>query len=217
MRLRNHCRCHETTPVGPCWLTWADRCSYVRTAIKKRACLIAIVVFGASASTVAADVVCPNENEAVSPTTSTASFVFHLNGTVTDVHTGLTWMRCSVGQNWSGSECLGQPETYTWFNALSVAETVSFGGLSQWRVPNIKELRTIVEQSCWEPAVNQAVFPGVIGDWYFSSSPAIGDVNQFGNFDGLHAWGVDFSRGLAFGGLGKTSRYQLILVRETVD
>ncbi|NCC23468.1 MAG: DUF1566 domain-containing protein, partial [Alphaproteobacteria bacterium] len=36
------------------------------------------------------------------------------DGTVTDVVSQLMWMRCSVGQTWSGETCLGETAAYDW-------------------------------------------------------------------------------------------------------
>lgn len=60
-------------------------------------------------------------------------------------------MRCKLGQTWNGSSCLGKPTVYYWQQGLQVAERIRsdsshalyhFGGVSQWRLPDIKELAT---------------------------------------------------------------------------
>ncbi|OFX19141.1 MAG: hypothetical protein A2041_15240 [Bacteroidetes bacterium GWA2_31_9b] len=55
------------------------------------------------------------------------------NGTITDNATGLMWM-----QNDNG-------EGIIWENALSYAENFEFAGYSDWRLPDIKELQSIVD------------------------------------------------------------------------
>jgi hypothetical protein len=58
------------------------------------------------------------------------------------------WMRCALGQNWNGATCTGSGQAYTWQAALQAAEGSSFAGYSDWRLPDIKELSSIVEQAC---------------------------------------------------------------------
>ncbi len=55
-------------------------------------------------------------------TAPSARFLDHGNGTVTDQHTGLTWMRCKLGQTWSGNSCLGGTDR------LLLAAGVASGG-----------------------------------------------------------------------------------------
>ncbi|MBU3680023.1 MAG: DUF1566 domain-containing protein, partial [Candidatus Kapabacteria bacterium] len=53
------------------------------------------------------------------------------------------------------------PEPLTWEDALRVADTLSQGGFTDWRMPNIKELHTIREQQEKGPCVDLLYFPCV--------------------------------------------------------
>ena len=55
------------------------------------------------------------------------------DGTITDTATGLTWMQHDSKQAMS------------WENALQYAEQLTHGGHSDWRLPNAKELQSIVD------------------------------------------------------------------------
>ncbi len=112
------------------------------------------------------------------------------DGTVTDPTTGLTWMRCSMGQTWSGSTCTGTVSTYTWDQANALTGTVTFAGQSDWRLPNIRELTTIVDLSVFDPAIDQRAFPVTPGSDFWSGSP-------YANYSG-YAWYVGFDYGNAF-------------------
>ncbi|MCB1656817.1 MAG: DUF1566 domain-containing protein [Pseudomonadales bacterium] len=92
-----------------------------------------------------------------------------LNGDteVKDTQTGLIWQRCSLGQTWSGTSCTGTAATYNWTNALQTAKNMGNG----WRVPNIKELDSLIEQACYSPSINETYFPNTQSNWYWSSSP----------------------------------------------
>jgi len=58
------------------------------------------------------------------------------DGTVTDLHTGLQWKRCSEGQTWNGSTCSDKAKEYTWNEAMSLRS--KFAGHSDWRLPTIQ-------------------------------------------------------------------------------
>ena len=94
------------------------------------------------------------------------------NTEVKDKQTGLIWQRCSLGQAWSGSSCTGNAATYNWANALQTAKNMGGG----WRVPNIKELDSLIELACYNPSINDTYFPNTIttdddGGVYWSSTP----------------------------------------------
>ncbi|NMP14807.1 DUF1566 domain-containing protein [Thalassotalea sp. Y01] len=110
----------------------------------------------------------------VKGTADNARFSISEDGaSVLDNKTGLTWARCDLGQAWSEEQgrCLGEQEEVSWLQAHKSAESYSASGQSDWRVPNIKELYSLVEERCAGPAMNTQVFPSTFyADIYFSST-----------------------------------------------
>lgn len=104
--------------------------------------------------------------------TPDSRYTLHSDGTVTDSWTELMWQRCSLSQTWDGSTCTGSASTYTWQGALQQGESNSFAGYSDWRLPNRKELRSIVAYDRYSPAINTTVFPNTPSSSYWSSSVA---------------------------------------------
>ncbi len=126
------------------------------------------------------------------------------DGTVTDPTTGLTWMRCSMGQIWDGTTCTGTAGAYTWDQAVALTGTVTFAGQSDWRLPNIRELQSIVERAAYDPAVDAGVFPNSATPYVWSSS-----TNAFTSSS---AWLVFFHFGSSYS-YSKSNAYQVRLVR----
>ncbi len=94
----------------------------------------------------------------------------HGNGTVTDSRTGLMWKKCSEGQ--TGHDCSGNSvTTFTWAEALVHAEAHTFAGHDDWRLPNIRELDSLVEECRFTPAINDAHFPNTPSSYFWSGSP----------------------------------------------
>lgn len=121
--------------------------------------------------------------------TPASDFTDNNNGTVTHNVTGLTWMRCSQGQSWNGINCTGVASKMDWQSALQVAENAGFAGNNDWRLPNIKELSSIVEVACFSPAINATIFPATPSHLFWSSSPR-GTTRHSGL-----AWEVNFETG----------------------
>lgn len=93
--------------------------------------------------------------------------------TAVDRTTGLMWTRCFAGV--AGDDCgSGAAALMSWPAALQYAERMnreSYLGFRNWRVPNIKELSTIAEAQCVNPALNPALFPTAPPLKVWSSSP----------------------------------------------
>jgi len=99
-------------------------------------------------------------------------YIDHGNGTVTDKSTGLMWQKCSLGL--SGINCnAGVLTKYNWQVALAVANENSAGGYTDWRLPNMKELESLIEVACNRPAINQTIFPGTLSGIYWTSTPSV--------------------------------------------
>jgi len=130
------------------------------------------------------------------------------NGTATDTVTRLIWQRCvlSTTLNTTG-QCSGinfsGPVSYTWQEALQEADKFNqaeavAGRPNTWRVPNIKELATIVDMHCmydtfW--AIDTKVFPGE-NTTYWSSTPVVQVDAQYDNTKRQNgAWTIDFLSG----------------------
>ena len=130
------------------------------------------------------------QESSIHATTPTSQFTFHGNGTVTDNKIGLMWKQCIEGQ--SGSDCMaGSATTFGWDLALQQVATLNagggFAGYSDWRVPNNKELLSIVEEQCREPALNLVIFPNDPGSAVWSSSASA--------YNPSYAWAVNFNYG----------------------
>ncbi len=122
---------------------------------------------------------------------------------VTDNQTGLMWKQCPQGL--TGSICdTGSVTTHTWQQALDLASIEDFAGFTDWRVPNQKELRTIVARNCYSPSINTNIFPNTPSNWFWSSSP-FADGPDF-------AWIVYFGNG-DDGGNGRDVGDRVRLVR----
>ena len=126
------------------------------------------------------------ENTSVPLSTPTSSFTVSGDGTVLAPQTKLMWMRCLLGQTLTGGLCTGTAATFTWSDALNAAKTQTFAGYNDWRLPNVKELLSILEDRCWTPALNADLFPipQLFAAW--SSTPAANLANEF-----IDAWVVD--------------------------
>jgi len=138
---------------------------FLVTATALGLCMQLSIVFAAS--------VC--KTATITATTPTSSFVDNGDGTITHMKTGLMWKQCREMVTTVKTKCdtFSAPGSFfpNWVTALNLANASTFAGYSDWRLPNIKELMSIVEKQCHSPAINQSIFPEVGGGFFWSSTP----------------------------------------------
>jgi hypothetical protein len=78
-------------------------------------------------------------------------FIDNGDGTVTDEATGLTWQKSDGGQGMN------------WKDALAYAESLQLGGRNDWRLPNAKELQSIVDYTRAPDVTGSAAINSVFG------------------------------------------------------
>jgi hypothetical protein len=96
------------------------------------------------------------------------------DGTVTDKVTDLMWQQAGSSSN------------LTWEQSLAYCENLNLGGYTDWRLPTIKELRSLVDFSRYSPSINTTFFPDT-QTFYCSSTTYTKDT--------YNAWGVYFNDG----------------------
>ena len=115
---------------------------------------------------------------------STIESVFTDNGdgTVTDSVTGLTWQQDD------------DAVVKTWEEALNYCESLELPtGQTDWRLPNIKELRSIVDTTVHGPAINLTFFPNTNFGDYWSSTHGWTYSHHGGGYVPAGAWSISFS------------------------
>jgi len=106
-----------------------------------------------------------------------ARYVDNGDGSVIDLDTGLVWKKCSEGLD--GDNCsIGTVASYDWKSALETASNASYATYTDWRLPNTKELASIAALDRFDPAINIALFPETVSDYYWSSTPSLSDDSQ---------------------------------------
>ncbi|MCK5903589.1 MAG: DUF1566 domain-containing protein [Cocleimonas sp.] len=131
------------------------------------------------------------------------------SGTVTDEITGLMWKQCEEGKK--GKDCKGEAKPYTWQQAVNHFKQIHFAAHTDWRLPTLKELKTLVYCSngvsrkeaqqhfngCdgknkkkggyQTPTIDSTAFPNSSPSWLWSSTP-YAMMKQ-------HAWYIQFRYG----------------------
>lgn len=115
---------------------------------------------------------CANEFQRLKPT---HQYTDNFDGTVTDGVTNKTWQKCPIGTSWNGGadnttgaddSCQGSASRYNWAAALVAVP-------AGWHMPNKKELASMFDLACKNPAVNSSAFPAntVSGNLVWTSTP----------------------------------------------
>jgi hypothetical protein len=148
-----------------------------------------------------------NGNDLIHPNTLGA-FTVEPDGTVSDSRTGLVWDQCLLGQDHANA-CDGPGDPYTWQQGLAAAEALNaqnWLGHDDWRLPNVRELRSLVERACVQPGIDTNVFLNA------PTAPAVLTSSTYPGFPSA-VWVVGFDSGGYVAMFGKTLNHRVRLVR----
>ena len=115
--------------------------------------------------------------------------------------TGRMWV--TNPNDFSGGQYVSSG-TYTWEAAITKCEVLNYAGFADWRLPNIKELQSIVDYNRQNPSINMAYFLNTQNNYYWSSTTYVPSS--------IGAWDVFFNDGLMSYN-NKTSSYYVRCVR----
>ncbi|MFA6376951.1 MAG: DUF1566 domain-containing protein [Candidatus Paceibacterota bacterium] len=122
------------------------------------------------------------------------SMIDNGDGTVIDHGNGLQWKKCSNGSE-SGTDCPWDHKDYNWEGAIALCDSLDFAGHTDWRLPSVAELSTIIDYNKFDPSINKALFPDThgndsTGNVYWASDP-VADQPA-----GKSAWAAYFHYGV---------------------
>lgn len=114
------------------------------------------------------------------------------NGTIQDYLTNLVWLKKI------------SPDSLTWEQAITYAESFSTNGTSDWRLPNIKELQSIEDVRIINPSIDTKIFTNM-GNKVFWSSTSLPNIPE-------KAWYLNTANGITTYDF-KTGKHYVVLVR----
>jgi hypothetical protein len=130
------------------------------------------------------------------PVAVSPRFLDNGNRTITDRALGLVWQKTQ-------SSVL-----MTWENALKYGDTLSLGGLTDWRLPNIKELQSLNDPGLSKPSIDKSFFTSAVTGRYWSSTTQFNAATR--------AWFLDCEYGIVSYDL-KTVPSNVLCVRGMAD
>lgn len=102
------------------------------------------------------------------------SFTNNGDGTVTDNNTTLIWQRedDNTPRSWETAK-------------ISCTDSI-LAGYNDWRLPNVKELQSIVDYGVFNPSIDSLMFPNSEPAWHWTSSEVVNST---------YAWRIFFGHG----------------------
>ena len=99
---------------------------------------------------------------------------------VLDMQTNLIWRRCVEGMLWNGKTCVDEngsgPSFFMFEEALQHAAKQAANTKKGWRLPNVKEITSLMDYSQPDMAINSTIFPSTPNAQSWSSSSYSSDA-----------------------------------------
>jgi len=125
---------------------------------------------------------------------------------VVDKTRNIEWMRCTVGQRWSGAGCTGRIMALSHSEASEAITMASRQLGSGWRLPDHQELKSLLCAKCGPPQIDPLFFPDTGKRPYWSSQKVFISPRNF--------WSVNFLTGHSYTGFFPDQALAIRLVRD---
>jgi hypothetical protein len=112
------------------------------------------------------------------------------NGTITDNNAGLVWQQVTADTN--NDSTINADDRLTWQDAINYCNGLSYGGSSDWRLPERIELNSIVDYGRHSPAINTNYF-SCQSDYYWSATALAFDANVGWTIFFYSGWVVNYT------------------------
>jgi hypothetical protein len=106
---------------------------------------------------------------------------------------------------WGGKSAIGKTHASKegsyyddWTGLVDGTNTEKLCGFNDWRVPNRKELRSIVDYSRTNPAIDSDYFPHTTTNYFWSSSPYAYNSGNAWLLYFYYGYGYYYGRGLSY-------------------
>ena len=110
---------------------------------------------------------------------------------VIDLSQKLEWMTCTVGMVWDKHNCTGKPIKIKFDQIENVINQANEQLEGIWRLPNRKELESIVCKKCKKVKINSNIFPQTPPESFWT--------NEKNPWQSQFMWTVNFFTGNTFG------------------
>lgn len=110
---------------------------------------------------------------------------------VIDLKNRVEWLKCSVGQIWENENCTGDPVKLTLNDAKNLTDQVSIELGGEWRLPNKRELMSLICKHCENVKIDESVFPDTPAEIFWTSQRNWWSPKFF--------WSVNFFTGYTYG------------------
>jgi hypothetical protein len=112
---------------------------------------------------------------------------------VIDLKNRIEWLKCTTGQQWSDKkeECVGEPVKLNQKDVKEANKLLKEQIKGDWRLPNRKELESLVCMSCEGAKIDKKLFPGTPAEPFWTSERNWWSPKFF--------WSVNFFTGHSYG------------------
>ena len=110
---------------------------------------------------------------------------------IIDLKLRIEWLKCTAGQVWEDDKCKNEPLRLNMQDAKKAIDLLNEQLGGKWRLPNKKELKSLICKGCDSPKIDIKIFPETPADSFWTSQRNWWSPKFF--------WSVNFFTGHTYG------------------